>query len=190
MDDVTSSPFPPIPDLPEVSLFTQYGRPCRFRAMKRRIWFGMESPWWRRATATAAAHLTFAQQERPQGAPAVVWPQPPIRPPDPHVALRLTVPPRVEADVPMREVERILAGGFWRVDGPRVGDADSGVEGARDASGEVEDGLSMYMRSKMRQEEREAEEALEVRVCIRTRRFVSQVLTLRLTLSLPSPIPL
>jgi hypothetical protein len=86
--------------------------------------------------------------------------------------LRLVVPPRAEADVPMSEVERILAGGFWRVEEPvaaagapsRAG--GGGRTGHRGGGGgfadEAEEGLSMYMRAKMRQEEREAEEALQV----------------------------
>ncbi len=55
----------------------------------------------------------------------------------------------------MSEVERILAGGFWKDEPPPDADAGAGAGGGSEP-------LSLYMRAKMRQEEREAEEALQV----------------------------
>ncbi|GLC38635.1 hypothetical protein PLESTB_000454700 [Pleodorina starrii] len=200
--------FPPIPDLPAVSLFTQHGRPGRFRSVKRRVWFDMEGPFFpspsssattTTATTTAAAAAAVATATTPANAaattafaadalapePALLKPQaaPPqaaAPPPPPQsqqpqqpqprrgppVPLRLLVPPRAEADVPMSEVERILAGGFWRVEEPAAGGstaAGGGGDGGDGAGGGAgEQGLSLYMRAKMRQEEREAEEALQM----------------------------
>ncbi|KXZ44289.1 hypothetical protein GPECTOR_70g520 [Gonium pectorale] len=124
--------LPPIPDLPAVSLFSQLGRPSHFHARARRVYFGMERP------------------PRSASAPGSRVPGPP---------LRLTVPRRAEADVPMSEVERILAGGFWRDEPPPPAEAGPGGRERRSAG---EEGLSMYMRAKMKQEEREAEEALQM----------------------------
>ncbi|GIL42574.1 hypothetical protein Vafri_538 [Volvox africanus] len=185
--------FPPIPDLPEVSLFTQYGRPSQFRTVKRRVWFELEGPFWGTAAPDSLPYgsQSFGQQQEQQqqqqqkqkqlqqkeqqqqnleqlaqsevvGSVAVLPPTTPeARRPRPRVPLRLAVPPRAEADVPMSEVERILAGGFWRVDSQGVSGAAAGAaENSR--SGEGEEGLSLYMRAKMRQEEREAEDALQM----------------------------
>ncbi|GLI69205.1 hypothetical protein VaNZ11_013778 [Volvox africanus] len=182
--------LPPIPDLPEVSLFTQYGRPSQFRTVKRRVWFDLEGPFWGTAAPGSLPHGSQSQsqqqgqqhqhqqqkqrqQQKQQnleqlaqsevvGSVAVLPPTTPeARRPRPRVPLRLAVPPRAEADVPMSEVERILAGGFWRVDGQGVSGAPAGAR-ETSRSGEGEEGLSLYMRAKMRQEEREAEDALQM----------------------------
>ncbi|KAG2498159.1 hypothetical protein HYH03_003916 [Edaphochlamys debaryana] len=86
-------------------------------------------------------------------------------PPFRREALRITVPPRPQADVPMSEVERILAGGFWKDDEEEAAQvaaarSEAGDGGAGCADGDV--GLSLYMQAQMRQEEREAEEALQM----------------------------
>lgn len=52
-------------------------------------------------------------------------------------------------------MERILAGGFWRDGGGALSSAAASEAGS-------DQGLSMYMQARMRQEEREAEEALQV----------------------------
>ncbi|GIL86977.1 hypothetical protein Vretifemale_15168 [Volvox reticuliferus] len=180
--------FPSIPDLPEVSLFTKYGRPSRFRSVKRRVWFDLEGPFWATAAPRSSPYncqcfQNFAQQQEQEqqqekqqhqqnqdqlGQSAAVLPPatPEARRPRPRVPLRLVVPPRAEADVPMSEVERILAGGFWRLDDQRASGAPGGAGGTSNegegSAGEGEEGLSLYMRAKMRQEEREAEDALQM----------------------------
>ncbi|KAG2442360.1 hypothetical protein HXX76_002446 [Chlamydomonas incerta] len=124
---------PAAPELPDVSNFTACGRPSRLIGLQRREWFVMGEP--PRAAAAATA-----------GAAAAPAPPPP---------LRVRVPRRAEVDVMMSEVERILAGGFWRDGGCALSSAAASEAGS-------DQGLSMYMQARMRQEEREAEEALQM----------------------------
>lgn len=178
MSAQASAKFPPIPPEPLVSRFSMCCRPHAFHERVRRVWPPLERAL-RRATpparssaaagpstssaAATAASATAAAEMTPAAAAAVVpGPAPTAAaaavaaPPAlaacslqgtaPRSPLRVRIP-HTQPDVAMSEVERIIDGGFWR-DEP--------------AAAPPSEGLSMFMQQKMRQEEREAEEALEM----------------------------
>ncbi|KAG2433480.1 hypothetical protein HYH02_012598 [Chlamydomonas schloesseri] len=143
------APVPP--ELPELSNFTNCGRPPRLIGLQRRVWFQMGEPP-RAAAPAAAAAAAAARAAVAPGGTAAAGPAP--KPP----ALRVRVPRRAEVDVMMSEVERILAGGFWRDGGCALSSAAPSEAGSEAG----QQGLSMYMQARLRQEEREAEEALQM----------------------------